>query len=246
MITFKSDKMEKRSARRTREIVIPGDVLGNADEYKAGENAYEQDGKIRANVIGTKTYTNDAVGVTVMGGFYMPVTGDTVIGIINDVGPSNWMLDINAPYPAPLHVSEVPWKVEFGDTSRFLTVGDVVLLKILMVDESKKIQVTMKDSGLRKIEGGQLVEISYSKISRVIGKSGSMIQMLKNMTDCRIFVGQNGRIWIDGDGENVDVAAEAIRIIERESRSANLTDRVREFIEKRLPQSEEDEEEDSE
>ncbi|MBR2254685.1 MAG: RNA-binding protein, partial [Candidatus Methanomethylophilaceae archaeon] len=129
---------------------------------------------------------------------------------------------------------------------RFLTVGDVVLLKILMVDESKKIQVTMKDSGLRKIEGGQLVEISYSKISRVIGKSGSMIQMLKNMTDCRIFVGQNGRIWIDGDGENVDVAAEAIRIIERESRSANLTDRVREFIEKRLPQSEEDEEEDSE
>ena len=246
MITFKSDQMEKRSARRTREIVIPGDVLGNADEYKAGENAYELDGKIRANVIGTKTYTNDAVGVTVMGGFYMPVTGDTVIGIINDVGPSNWMLDINAPYPAPLHVSEVPWKVEFGDTSRFLTVGDVVLLKILMVDESKKIQVTMKDSGLRKIEGGQLVEISYSKISRVIGKSGSMIQMLKNMTDCRIFVGQNGRIWIDGDGENVDVAAEAIRIIERESRSANLTDRVREFIEKRLPQSEEDEEEDSE
>ena len=246
MITFKSDKMEKRSARRTREIVIPGDVLGNADEYKAGENAYELNGKIRANVIGTKTYTNDAVGVTVMGGFYMPVTGDTVIGIINDVGPSNWMLDINAPYPAPLHVSEVPWKVEFGDTSRFLTVGDVVLLKILMVDESKKIQVTMKDSGLRKIEGGQLVEISYSKISRVIGKSGSMIQMLKNMTDCRIFVGQNGRIWIDGDGENVDVAAEAIRIIERESRSANLTDRVREFIEKRLPQSEEDEEEDSE
>ena len=246
MITFKSDKMEKRSARRTREIVIPGDVLDNADEYKAGENAYELDGKIRANVVGTKTYTNDAVGVTVMGGFYMPVTGDTVIGIINDVGPSNWMLDINAPYPAPLHVSEVPWKVEFGDTSRFLTVGDVVLLKILMVDESKKIQVTMKDSGLRKIEGGQLVEISYSKISRVIGKSGSMIQMLKNMTDCRIFVGQNGRIWIDGDGENVDVAAEAISIIERESRSANLTDRVREFIEKRLPQSEEDEEEDSE
>ena len=245
-MTLKSDTMEKRSARRTREIVIPGDVLGNADEYKAGENAYELDGKIRANVIGTKTYTDNAVGVTVMGGFYMPVTGDTVIGIINDVGPSNWMLDINAPYPAPLHVSEVPWKVEFGDTSRFLTVGDVVLLKILMVDESKKIQVTMKDSGLRKIEGGQLVEISYSKISRVIGKSGSMIQMLKNMTDCRIFVGQNGRIWIDGDGENVDVAAEAIRIIERESRSANLTDRVREFIEKRLPQSEEDEEEDSE
>ena len=235
--------MEKRNARRTREIVVPGDVLADASDYRAGENAYELDGKIRANVMGTKTFTDNTVGVTAMGGFYMPVTGDTVIGIINDVGPSNWMLDINAPYPAPLHVSEVPWKVEFGDTGRFLTVGDVVLLKVLMVDESKKIQVTMKDSGLRKIEGGQLVEIEHSKISRVIGKSGSMIQMLKNMTDCRIFVGQNGRIWIDGDDENVEVAAEAIRIIEAESRSANLTDRVREFIEKKLPQSEEEDDE---
>ena len=101
----------------------------------------------------------------------------------------------------------------------------------------------MNDAGLRKIEGGMLVEISHTKVSRVIGKSGSMIQMLKNMTDCRMFVGQNGRIWIDGDDENVDVAAEAIKIIEAESRSANLTDRVREFIEKKLPQSEEEDDE---
>ncbi len=245
-MTFKSDKMEKRSARRTREIVVPGEVLANVGEYKVGANAYELDGKIRANVTGMKTYNGDAVGVMVMEGFYMPVTGDSVIGVITDIGPSNWMVDINAPYPAPLHVSEVPWKVEFGDTSRFLTVGDVVLLKILLVDESKKIQVTMKDAGLRKIEGGQLIEINYSKIPRVIGKSGSMIQMLKNMTDCRIFVGQNGRVWIDGDEENVEVAAQAIRIIDKESRSINLTDRVREFIEEKLPQSEEDYEEDSE
>ena len=245
-MTFKSDKMEKRSARRTREIVVPGDVLGNIGEYKVGANAYELDGKIRANVTGMKTYNGDAVGVMVIEGFYMPVTGDSVIGIITDIGPSNWMVDINAPYPAPLHVSEVPWKVEFGDTSRFLTVGDVVLLKILLVDESKKIQVTMKDAGLRKIEGGQLIEVNYSKIPRVIGKSGSMIQMLKNMTDCRIFVGQNGRVWIDGDEENVEVAAQAIKIIDKESRSFNLTDRVREFIEEKLPQSEEDYEEDSE
>lgn len=245
-MTFKSDKMEKRNARRPREIVVPGEVLADAGEYKVGANAYELDGKIRANVTGMKTYNGDTVGVMVMEGFYMPVTGDSVIGVITDIGPSNWMVDINAPYPAPLHVSEVPWKVEFGDTSRFLTVGDVVLLKILLVDESKKIQVTMKDAGLRKIEGGQLIEINYSKIPRVIGKSGSMIQMLKNMTDCRIFVGQNGRVWIDGDEENVEVAAQAIRIIDKESRSFNLTDRVREFIEEKLPQSEEDYEEDSE
>lgn len=239
MMTFKSDNMEKRNARRTREIVVPGEVLADASDYRAGENAYELDGKIRASVMGTKTFTDSAVGVTVMGGFYMPVTGDTVIGIINDVGPSNWMLDINAPYPAPLHVSEVPWKVEFGDTSRFLTVGDVVLLKVLMVDESKKIQVTMNDAGLRKIEGGMLVEISHTKVSRVIGKSGSMIQMLKNLSDCRITVGQNGRIWIDGEGENAEAVADAIKLIEAEAQSHNLTERVKAFLESKLPTEEE-------
>jgi exosome complex component RRP4 len=162
-----------------------------------------------------------------------------VIGVIEEIGPSNWLVDINAPYPAPLHVNEVPWKVEFGDTSKYLNVGNAVLLKVLMVDESKKIQVTMKDSGLRRIEGGQLIEMPHSKVSRVIGKSGSMIQMIKNLTDCRIFVGQNGRIWIDGD-ENAEVAVEAIKMIEREAQSNNLTERVENFIKKRLPKEKDD------
>jgi exosome complex component RRP4 len=225
--------MEKRNARPAREIVVPGDLLDDSG-MGAGSNAYVLNGKVYAGVLGVKNVYHDTVGVIPLGGRYMPVTGDTVIGIIEDIGPSNWLVNINAPYPAPLHVNEVPWKVEFGDTSKYLNVGNVVLLKVLMVDESKKIQVTMKDSGLRRIEGGQLIEMPHSKVSRVIGKSGSMIQMIKNLTDCRIFVGQNGRIWVDGD-ENANVAVEAINMIEREAQSSNLTERVEKFIKKRLP-----------
>ncbi|MDR1690472.1 MAG: exosome complex protein Rrp4 [Candidatus Methanoplasma sp.] len=235
--------MEKRNARPTREIVVPGDLLDDSG-MDAGNNAYMLDGKVYAGVLGVKNVYQDTVSVIPLGGRYMPTTGDTVIGIIEDIGPSNWLVDINAPYPAPLHVNEVPWKVEFGDTSKYLNVGNVVMLKILMVDESKKIQVTMKDSGLRRIEGGQLVEIPHSKVSRVIGKSGSMIQMIKNLTDCRIFVGQNGRIWIDGDDENATVAVEAIKMIEKEAQSSNLTERVENFIKNKLPEKEEDDGED--
>jgi len=228
--------MEKRNARHAREIVVPGDLLDDSG-MTAGSNAYVLDGKVYAGILGVKNLHHDAVGVIPLGGRYMPTTGDTVIGIIEDIGPSNWLVDINAPYPAPLHVNEVPWKVEFGDTSKYLNIGNVVMLKVLMVDESKKIQVTMKDSGLRKIEGGQLIEMPHSKVSRVIGKSGSMIQMIKNLTDCRIFVGQNGRIWVDGD-ENAETAVEAIKIIEKEAQSSNLTERVENFIKKKLPQKE--------
>ncbi|MBQ3685606.1 MAG: S1 RNA-binding domain-containing protein [Candidatus Methanomethylophilaceae archaeon] len=229
--------MEKRNARQTREIVVPGDVLDETG-MKPGDNAYVVDGKVRASITGVRNVFQNTVGVIPLKGCYMPKAGDTVIGVINDIGPSNWMVDINAPYPAPLHVSEVPWKVEFGDTSKYLGMGNVVILKILSVDESRKIQVTMKDSGLRRITGGRVVTIPCSKVSRVIGKSGSMISMLNNMTDCRITVGQNGRIWIDGDEENCDVAAEAIAMIENKAQSGNLTDAVKEFIEGRIPQEE--------
>ncbi|UAL07972.1 MAG: exosome complex protein Rrp4 [Candidatus Methanogranum gryphiswaldense] len=228
--------MEKRNTRSPREIVVPGDVLDDSGMV-SGSNTYMLDGKIYANVLGVRNIFQNTVSVIPLGGRYMPTTGDTVIGIIEDIGPSNWLVNINAPYPAPLHVNEVPWKVEFGDTSRYLKLGDVVMLKVLTVDESKKIQVTMKDSGLRKIEGGQLVEIPHSKVSRVIGKSGSMIQMIKNLSDCRIFVGQNGRIWVDGDDENVQVAVDAIKLIEKNAQSSNLTDKIKDFIESKLPQT---------
>lgn len=230
--------MEKRNAKPSREIVVPGELL-DSKGAKGGEYTYVRDGKLYAAVLGVKNVSPNGISIIPIRGCYMPSTGDTVIGMINDIGASNWMVDISAPYPAPLHVSEVPWKVEFGDTSRFLNIGDVVMLKVLMVDESKKIQVTMNDSGLRKLEGGQIVDISYTKVSRVIGKSGSMIQMLKNMTDCRIFVGQNGRIWIDGEDKEAEVAAAAIKFIEANAQTGNLTERVKAFIEERLPQAEE-------
>ncbi len=237
--------MEKRNARQTREIVVPGEMLDDTG-IKPGENAYVQGGKVRASVMGVRNVFQNTVGVIPLRGCYMPKSGDTIIGVIMDIGPSNWLVDIGAPYPAPLHVNEVPWKVEFGDTSRYLGIGNVVLLKVLSVDESKKIQVTMKDSGLRRIEGGRLVNISHSKVSRVIGKSGSMISMLKNMTDCRVTVGQNGIIWIDGDDKNAEIIVQAVKMIEAQAQADNLTDRVKEFIENKLPQSEEYDDKDDE
>jgi exosome complex component RRP4 len=230
--------MEKRDARPAREVVVPGDLLDDSGA-RPGYGTYVLDGKIYASRLGVKNMFSGTVSIIPLRGRYMPAPGDMVLGMIVDIGPSNWLVDINAPYPAPLHVNEVPWKVEFGDTSRFLKIGEMIMAKILMVDESMKIQVTMNDSGLRKLEGGQIAEISHSKVSRVIGKSGSMIQMIKNMTDCRIFVGQNGRIWVDGDTDGVTVAVDAIKMIEKEAQTSNLTERVKGFIGSKIKPEEE-------
>ncbi len=58
-----------------------------------------------------------------------------------------------------------------------------------------------------------------------------MVSMLKKETDCEIFVGQNGRIWINGKDENMDKLSEAIDMIIRESHTSGLTDKISQFLE---------------
>src|SRR4030042_506923 len=156
------------SKDNAREIVVPGELLAISGK-RAGPGTYSEGGKIFASQLGIKSVRPDMISVVPFSGQYMPLRGDLVVGKIVDVGASNWLVDINSPYPAPLHVNEVPWGVEFGETGTLLSVGDVVLLKIIGSDEQKRIQITMQDHGLRKLTGGVVMEISRSKCTRVIG-----------------------------------------------------------------------------
>ncbi|HDP96708.1 MAG TPA: RNA-binding protein [Euryarchaeota archaeon] len=225
-----TDNVSASEVSTGRELVLPGDMLSDS-KYKAGSGTYLENGKIFASQLGIVSVRSNFINVVPLAGRFIPKVGDQVIGIIMDVGPSNWLIDINSPYPAPMHINEAPWKVEFGDTGRYLTVGDLILGKIFMVDEVKHVQVTMRSHGLRKLQGGQVVEISHSKVPRVIGRNGSMIQMIKNSTGCRIIVGQNGRIWLDGEMEAISTAVTAIQMIEREAQTIGLTDKLRELLE---------------
>lgn len=217
------------SRENVREIVVPGDLLSESG-LKAGPGTYVESGHIYAAQLGIKTTRSDVVGVVPLSGQYIPIRGDMVIGKIVDMGASNWYVDINAAHQSSLHVNEVPWRVEFGETGKFMTVGDVVSLKIVGVDELGKVQISMKEHGLRKLAGGVVIEVAPSKIPRVIGRSGSMIQMLKNATSCRIYVGQNGRIWVDGDLDSMLKAIDAIKLIEAEAHSTGLTEKVEKLL----------------
>ena len=217
----------------TRELFVPGDVIDRA-EFKPGAGTFASGGKIYSSQLGIKSVRSNYINIIPLGGRYMPHVGDTVIGIIVDIGPSNWYVDISAPYQAPLHVNEAPWRVEFGDTAKFLRIGDAILCEVLSVDEMKKVQVTMNGPQLRKLPQGQIIEISPSKVPRVIGRSGSMIKTIVSYTRCRLFVGQNGRIWIDGELDKISAAVKAIRKIEEKAQVLGLTDMVKELLEREV------------
>lgn len=213
-----------------REIVIPGELLDDSGRLRPGFNTYKEGSHVYALRLGMKQVKGDTVNVIALSGRYDPQRNDLVIATVLETGPSIWLMDIRAPSPVTMHVNDVPWKVDFGETSKFMASGDTVLLKVAFVDEIKKIQLTMKDRACRKLSGGLVFDVAPSKVPRIIGRGGSMTNLIKNATNTRMFVGQNGVIWIDGEPQDVALAMAAIRKIEDEAHTSGLTDKVTAFL----------------
>ncbi len=211
-----------------KKLVIPGEFLSD-DANLADEGTYVEDGKVFSSVFGIASLKNH-IRVVPLSGKYIPRPGDLVIGIVTEVSFSNWIVDIRSPYEGLLHISEFPRRIENRDMSKYLTVGDSIMTLVRDVDPSMKVELTLDDQRLRQIKEGRIIEVTPSKVPRLIGRSGSMIAMLKNETNCNIFIGQNGRVWMTGKDKDVELAVKAISKIDRESHISGLTDRMIKFL----------------
>ena len=163
-------------ANEGRQIVIPGQILGETPAFKPGRGTFIEQKKIYSERLGILSIQENIINIIPLKGRYFPEVGDLVIGVVEEASTSNWMVDINAPYPALLHVNEVPWEIEFADTEKYLNTGDTILAKVLSVDESKKLQITLNDRNLFKLKGGHLIEFEPSIYRRIMGKQFSMIR----------------------------------------------------------------------
>lgn len=211
-----------------KKLVIPGEFLSD-DANLADEGTYVEDGKVFSSVFGIASLKNH-VRVVPLSGKYIPRQGDMIIGIITEVSFSNWIVDIRSPYEGLLHISEFPRRIENTEMSKYLRVGDAIITLVTDVDPSMKVELTLNDQRLRQIKEGRIIDVTPSKVPRLIGRSGSMIAMLKNETNCNIFIGQNGRVWITGKDKDLELAVKAILKIEKESHISGLTDRLTRFL----------------
>ncbi|MDI6807080.1 MAG: exosome complex RNA-binding protein Rrp4 [Candidatus Aenigmarchaeota archaeon] len=210
-----------------RKIVLPGEVVCERKGRKLGRGVYEVEEKILTKFLGVLKESEDEVDVIPLAGVYLPKIGDKVIGIIKGVEVSGWSVDINSPYTAFLPIGEgVEEYVDVGrvDLSRFYDVGDVIFCRVSNVTKSKMVQVSMKYLYTKKLLGGTIVKIFPSKVPRLIGKGGSMIDIIKKKTGTQIIPGENGLVWIKG--ENVSKVIEVISLIERESHIIGLTEKI--------------------
>lgn len=207
-----------------KKIVVPGDFLSD-DGKKAGDGTYVRDGKIYSKLYGVAS-EKDTVRVVPLSGIYIPSKNDVIIGTVKSVTFSNWILDIRSPYEGWLNSSEYPKRIDTNDMSKYLTVGDSVMVMVNDLTPSMFVDLTMRNNKSMVINNGILIEISPEKVPRVIGRGGSMISLLKKETNCNIFVGQNGVVWVTGKDKDIIRAVDAIHIIEKEAHRKGLTERI--------------------
>lgn len=218
-----------------KQLVSPGDLLAEGD-YISGDSTYDENGKIYACRLGLVDYNGKRVQVVALKAFYIPVPGDIVIGKVIETTPGGWVIDIKAPHLARLRASDVverSFKPETTDLPSIFDVGDLIITKVTAYDRTRDPQLTVREPGLGKIMRGQVVEVTPTKIPRIIGRQGSMVSMIKKETGCQLTIGQNGLILISGRSpESEQIAVMAIRKIEKESHTSGLTDKVTEMIKK--------------
>lgn len=221
---------EEIKVKKEIRIVLPGEVVDELKGRKAGTGVYIDGDKVKSEVLGTARSGMYEVSVIPLSGKYVPQFGDRVVGIVKEVEISGWMIDINAPYIGFLPVSEgVEEYVDArADITKFFAKGDVIMCRISRVTRSKSVQCSMRDMMARKLFDGTVIKVTPSKIPRIIGKNGSMVNLIKETTKTEIYTGQNGYVWIRG--ENKALAMEAILTINRESHMPGLTEKIEKML----------------
>jgi len=192
-----------------KQIIVPGEKI----EGKVNRHFYRRGEEKFSTLYGILSEKEGFSKIVPLKGKYFPLEGDFVVGIVVEVKYNGCFVDINSPYSG------------FLMTRNSYEHGDVLIAKVIKVDEVKKVLLGED----RKLIGGNLIEILPVKVPRVIGKKNSMLDLIREKTGSNVFVGRNGRIWIKGG--SIAKAEEAIFRIEREAHTTGLTERITKMLE---------------
>lgn len=222
---------DKSKIPENREFVVPGDIIIKSMNYLPGKNCFREGDSIFTKKIGVVDINNRVISVIPLNSTYVPKIGDMVIGEVEEVQSSGWIIDIKSIYKAYLPLSGIRGFVDTAktDLSKLFDIGDCIYTKITRANEDA-VHVSMVDVKAKKLKTGRIVKTNPSKIPRIIGKQGSMINLIKTKTGCKINVGQNGYIWIEGGKE--DLFLKVIDLIEKKSQLNGLTDNISKILEK--------------
>ena len=211
------------------QFVLPGDVIVTGD-YRPEQNVILEGNKLMSTAIGFSEIKDDLVTVTPLTGLYTPKTDDLVIGKIVSHNALSWQVDINSYYSGILTASDIfgkDYSPSRDDLSLKLKTGDIILARIANVN-SRDPLITIIGENLGKIDSGELIKISPTKIPRL---TGSVIQTIEASTNATITAGQNGLIILKCDNSTgLKKAIASIKMIGMAQYDANLEEKIQKFL----------------
>ena len=217
-----------------RRYVIPGDLV-TTGPFRPEQNVVLEGNKIISTTVGISEIYDDSVRVISLTGKYIPKIDDLVIGKVISHTSLSWELDINSCYVGFLPAQDVfgrDFSAHADELTSKLKSGDLVAARIANFDRTRDPLITISDRDLGKIDSGVLVKISPSKVPRLIGKRGTMIQAIEMATNAAITIGQNGWVVVSCESsEGLLKAKRAIQIVDEKAHIANLTEQVKEMLE---------------
>lgn len=217
-----------------RKYVIPGDLV-TTGPFRPEQNVLLEGKKIISTSIGISEIYDDSVRVIPLTGKYIPKINDLVIAKVLSHTSLSWELDINSCYVGFLPAQDVfgrDFSAHADELTSKLKTGDLVVARIANFDRTRDPLLTISDRDLGKIDSGALVQISPSKVPRLIGKRGTMIQTIEVATNAAITIGQNGWVVVSCESpEGLLKAKKAIQMVDEKAHIANLTDQVKEMLE---------------
>jgi exosome complex component RRP4 len=213
-----------------RRYVIPGDKIAEGN-FRPLMNVIKTGGALIATRIGIAESGRDGVKVIPLSGVYIPRVNDLVIGKIVDHSSLSWEVDINSCFSAHLPAQDVfgrDFSPARDDMGKHFAIGDMITARVMAFDRTRDPMLTVQDRDLGKVPRGELLRISATRVPRLIGKRGSMIQTIEQATQTRVLIGQNGIVVVTGrNPEGTMLAVKAIKMVEEEAHTANLTQRIK-------------------
>jgi len=215
-----------------RKQVIPGDVITRGN-HRYGSYIEKRGDEYVALRVGLAEVSHEGVKFNPLTGPYLPRAEDQVIGKVIDMNGFGWVVDINSCFDGFLPASFVFGR-EFSpathDLSSKFRIGDVIGARIESFDRSRDPQLSIRGEGYGKIPEGEIIKISPTKVPRLIGRRGSMINLISERTGCDVQVGQNGVIVVVGPPEGLVKTVNVIKMIDKETHGASLMGKVEEYL----------------
>jgi len=210
---------------KKRRLVVPGEVIVSGEDFLPGEGARREGEDILASRFGLAEEAGRVIKVIAITGAFVPRRNNVVLGRVINITFNGWIIDIDSAASGFLPIEESPRFINKNEMDQFLAIGDVVAAKIWSVN-TRGVDLTLKGKGLGKLEDGFIFRVSPNRVPRVIGREGSMINLIKEKTGCQITVGQNGWIWTRGDLDSSIKARKAIEQVTEKILVEGLTEKM--------------------